>query len=204
MDVHPPIGTVHSIKDVLIHVAIVAVGIGLALGAEQVVEAHHRAALVKHATQSFRAEFQRNIESMSSVPAAMASVRAQIDDVLALLAHAPSSPAPQKLQYPRFNFQLTYSASWDAAIATQAIGNMPYDEVQRYAEAFAEMKVFEQQEQDGVRIWEALKRFGDNPDALTPLQRSQLTEELHRYRSNTELVEFLAKDTLENVKAALP
>lgn len=59
---------------------------------------------------------------------------------------------PQKFKYPRFNFQLTYSASWDAAIATQGIGNMPYDEVQRYAEAFAEMKVFEQQEQDGVRI----------------------------------------------------
>ena len=52
---------------------------------------------------------------------------------------APSSTAPQKFKYPRFNFQLTYSASWDAAIATQAIGNMPYDEVQRYAEALGSM-----------------------------------------------------------------
>lgn len=90
MDVHPPIGSVHSIKDILIHIAIVTVGIGLALGAEQLVEAHHRTVLVQHATQSFRAELQRNIQSMSSVPAAMEDVRAQIGADLALLEHAPS------------------------------------------------------------------------------------------------------------------
>jgi len=56
MDLHPPGGPVRSVKDFFVHIGVVTLGILIALGLEQLVEAHHRANLAKIAVAGFRRE----------------------------------------------------------------------------------------------------------------------------------------------------
>lgn len=56
MELHAPGGPVRSLKDFLVHIGVVTLGILIALGLEQLVEAHHRSQLAKTAVASFRKE----------------------------------------------------------------------------------------------------------------------------------------------------
>jgi hypothetical protein len=47
MELHAPGGPVRSLKDFFVHIGVVTLGILIALGLEQLVEAHHRSHLAK-------------------------------------------------------------------------------------------------------------------------------------------------------------
>jgi hypothetical protein len=56
LDVHPPHSPTHTWRDFFIHVATICVGLLIAVGLEQTVEAIHHRHLVAEARESLRAE----------------------------------------------------------------------------------------------------------------------------------------------------
>lgn len=150
MDPHVPHGPVHSIREFLTHIVIVTIGILIALGLEQVVEAHHRAQRAHEALDGFRREVSDNRTQVDEVLRAIPEVRKEIETEIAKLGAETPAAETVKLQIPGLHFNLTSSASWEAAVATQALADLPYDDVHRYAEAFAVYRLF--QDEEGVGL----------------------------------------------------
>jgi hypothetical protein len=199
VDLHVPEAPIRSLKDLLVHVGIVTIGILIALGLEQLVEARHHARLATEALASFRRELADNRSEVEAEIKAMTRLREQIDAQIANLA--ADKPLPFKI--PGVEVNLTSSASWDSALATQALIYLPYERVHDFAQAFEVARLFYQSEQSGLKDWQEMSRFGTDIAAMTPEQRRQLLEALRRYESYSYLVEFAGKGALSAFENAL-
>jgi hypothetical protein len=204
MDIHPPAGPVRSVRDFLVHLGIVTLGILIALGLEQVVENHQRSKVAAEALAAFRKEIADNEGNVKAVMSEMTELRAKTQDAIAkLLQDSAPGVVPSRIEYPGARLDFISSASWDSAIATHAINDLPYETVKRYAEAFGALRIFLDAERSGIAMWQDLRRFGTDPAALSKEQRSRLVEELRRYESFTYGLDLVGKGTLVSCDAAL-
>lgn len=200
MDLHVPEGPVRSIKDFLIHIGIVTLGILIALGLEQVVEAHHRAHLAQEAVDGFRRELTSDTADLKEVLASNPAVRQKIADWIADLASA----SPHEMdKYPGVHLDILSDAAWDTAMATQALGELPYERAHLYALAYDSLRLFIDAQRRGLSDWQDVHAFGKDPAAMTADQRRTLIERLRRYESDLDVIESAGKNVLEASQAAL-
>jgi len=196
MDPHVPHGPISSVKDFLIHIGIVTIGILIALGLEQIVEAYNHARHATEAVDGFRRELADNRAQVEEVLKAMPEMRTQIRAEIAKLEAPPSANADTKIHYPGINLDLTSNASWEAAVATQALADLPYTDVHRYAEAFGVYRLFLDEERVGLAAWQDLRAFGDDASKLSPDDRRALLEHLRRYDSYSYALDLVGKGAL--------
>ena len=189
MDLHAPEGPIRSVKDFLMHIVIVTIGILIALGLEQAVEAHHRSVLVHATLDGFEKELTVDETQLDEIIAAMAKLRAQIQAELTNL----SAVAPQPFQYVGISYDPISTASWDTAVATQALSHLSFEQAHLYAEAFDFLRLFDQIERQGMAHWEETGAFGDDVKAMTQEERHALIERLRRYQNYTLTVDLFAK-----------
>ncbi|MEE3623318.1 hypothetical protein UCD39_04865 [Nitrospirillum sp. BR 11752] len=205
MEIHAPESPIQSLKDFVIHIGVVTVGILIALGLEQAVEAYHRHELVRQAVASFHAELAENRKSVQDVMTEIAEHNARAEQGLALLEawqQGKGTPGAE-LKYPGIRLDLLSSASWDAAIATHALGDLPYDEARRYAEAYAGFRLFMEQEKAQLAEWQDLRLFGADPAVMAPAQRQLLIERLHHYQNYVVVLTLTGKGALASADRAL-
>ena len=203
MDLHPPGGPVRSVKDFFVHIGVVTLGILIALGLEQLVEAHHRANLAKIAVAGFRKELAYNEIQVKDVLARMPELQGKIDKAISRLSAAPSPGEAEPIAYPGISLDLVSTASWDTAIATQALSELPFDAVTRYAEAYGTLRLFVDTEHEGLTVWQGVHRFGIDPAALTQDQRTMLVQELRHYGNVLTVIDFAGQGALKSCEAAL-
>lgn len=204
MDLHPPGGPVRTVKDFFIHLGIVTLGILIALGLEQVVETHQRSKVAAEALAGFRQEIADNEANVKEVMAEMVALRAKTLAAIAKLlqVYGPGIAEPP-IEYPGVRLDFISSASWESAIATHALNDLPYDTVKRYAEAFGALRIFLDAERSGIALWQDMRRFGADPAALSKEQRIRLVEELRRYETFTHAIDLIGKGALKSCDAAL-
>ena len=204
MEFHLP-GPIRSFKDFLYHLGIVTLGILIALGLEQLVEAHHRVKIGRDSMDGFRHELIDNRgrvnEIMSTLPKVRAQIDAQIAQVTALGEGAAKTHAP--IDYPDVHFLLMSSAAWDTAIAIQALYYIPADDAKRFSRAYGAFHIFMDEERSGLATWQELRGFGADAAALSPEQRRAFIEQLHRYESYTRVIEMIGRATLADCEHAL-
>ena len=204
MDLHPPGGPVRSVKDFFVHIGVVTLGILIALGLEQIVEAHHRASLAKTAVAGFRKELAYDQSQVSEVLARMPELQSKIDAAIAKLSPTPSSGnSAAPIAYPGISLDVVSTASWDTAIATQALNELPFDAVTRYAQAYGILRLFAETEREGLTVWQGVHRFGNDPAALTQDQRTMLIQELRHYSNVLTVIDFAGRGALKTCDAAL-
>jgi hypothetical protein len=91
MEIHPPTKPVESVKDFLIHLSMITIGILIALGLEQAVEAWHHRELGLQARENIVNELRDNKIEIDKVRDAMGKDRDQLVHTLAtvrqFLAH---------------------------------------------------------------------------------------------------------------------
>jgi hypothetical protein len=100
MDLHPPGGPVRSVKDFFVHIGVVTLGILIALGLEQLVEAHHRANLAKIAVAGFRKELAYNEDEVKYVLTRLPELQGKIERSISTLSAAPFHRKPSGLTIP--------------------------------------------------------------------------------------------------------
>jgi hypothetical protein len=195
---------VRTVREFLVHLVLITLGILIALGLEQLLAAHHRARLGREAVEAFRRELRENRAQVQEMIKAMPTVRAQINGQVALVQGlSPGSKLAAPIVYPNIRFYQVSTASWDTAIATQALNEIPPTEVQRYSAAYGVFGTFMEEERYGLGTWQELVRFGTDAALLTPEQRLRLIEQLNSYAGFTYLVEMLGKGTLQTCDEAL-
>ena len=200
MDLHAPEGPVRSVRDFLVHIVIVTIGILIALGLEQLVEAYHRAHLARDAVESFHRELTTDSADIKEVIASNAGVRKQIAEWTADLSAA--SPHPME-NYPGVHFNILSTASWDTAMATHALSELPYERAHLYAVAYDSLRIFVEVQHRGLSDWQDLRVFGKDPAAMTPEQRRTLIERMHRYESDLDVIENAGGNVLDASQMAL-
>jgi hypothetical protein len=206
MELHPPGGPVRSVKDFFVHIGVVTLGILIALGLEQLVEARHRAHVAKIAVAGFRKELAYNEAQVKDVLERMPQLQGKIETAISRLAAAPApaaGAAEDPIEYPGFSLDIVSTASWDTAIATQALNELPFDAVTRYAQAYGTLRLFVETERDGLTIWQDMHRVGTDPAALNREQRATLVQELRRYGNVLTVIHFAGRGALQSCDDAL-
>ena len=204
MELHPPGGPVRSVKDFFVHIGVVTLGILIALGLEQLVEAQHRAHLAKIAVAGFRKELAYNEAQVKDVLARMPQLQGKIETAISKLAAAPAvGAAEDPIDYPGISLDIVSTASWDTAIATQALNELPFEAVTRYAQAYGTLRLFVETEREGLTIWQGMHRFGTDPATLSKEQRTTLVEELRRYANALTVIDFAGHGALRSCDDAL-
>lgn len=203
MEIHLP-HPIRNVTDFLVHLALIILGILIALGLEQLVEHHHRAQVAAQAVAGFRRELRDNRDAVEKEIKSLKAVREQIKELTAALSQLPAADkARHFIQYPDVRFEQISTASWDTAIATQVLNDIAPEEARRYSAAYGVFRIFMEEERTGLGLWQQLFKFGLDGAALTPEQRLRLIEALNGYNGFTYIVELLGQETVATCDAAL-
>lgn len=137
MDVHPPHEPVHSWRDALTHIAIMTVGLFIALMLESLVEYGHHRSLVREARENLRQELEQNRQAIRENIAAVDKESALANKGLDAMRYMRSHPQAHG-QSISFQWSLSdlHDAAWRTARDSGALGYMPLKEVQADADVY--------------------------------------------------------------------
>ena len=143
MEIHPLEGGIHSLKQFLLHLLTITVGILIALGLETSVQwAHHRA-LVREAQANLAAEIQENQRELETRLQQVEDTKRELREIAMFTRDMRSGPKEQSKRVTLgWRLAELHSTSWDTANATGAAAYMDYDTVKRYTEIYDRQKQF--------------------------------------------------------------
>jgi len=132
MEIHPP-HAIRSVKDFLLQLLTITVGILIALSFDGLLEWRHHRHLVHEAEANLAAEIRENQQENSKSMQDLHTSQQQLKELLALV-HQLQQNRTTPLKNTSFNWTLEelHATSWNTASATGAIAYMEYDEVKRY------------------------------------------------------------------------
>jgi len=178
IEVHPPHETIHTVKDFLIHIAAIAVGLLLAIGLEQTVEYFHHLREVKEIREALQQERQRNRAFYNVNTAGFRYEAEELENnlhVFVFLQQHPGTPEeklPGVLAWGFAHAPITASA-WKNAQQTQVLGYMPSEETEANAQLYVLLDLVDK---DALSAMDAEDRAGSyasvdpNPSHMTPTQ----------------------------------
>ena len=124
----------HGWREFLSEVAVIVVGISIAIGAEQTVEWFHHRSEVNEAIASLRVESNENLGLAASSIASLQESVNGIDAQIAVLGKCQSSPAPGKLAIVRgATYVVPVNSAWLGIRDSALLPLMPKDVVSNYA-----------------------------------------------------------------------
>jgi len=137
LDVHPPHGATHTWKDFFIHVGTICVGLLIAVGLEQTVEAIHHHHQVNEVRERIREEMKVNIEiDQRDIAYADAFSKEMDTNIAALRAiEQGKQPVVDQLSFD-LHTQSSYQAAFLNARDSGVLAMMPYDEGAMYSDAY--------------------------------------------------------------------
>ncbi len=160
MDIEPPHHPIKSKRDFFIHLFTITCGLLIALSLEGLVEWGHHRAIVREARDNIRREIDDNknatVEDIRSVDQDRARFAHNLEEERALRANPKSHHAIQS----NFSWSSTSDAAWRTARDTGALAYMPYAEVQRYADIYA---------QQDITNTQAVQLFRQQVESVAPM-----------------------------------
>ena len=194
MDIHAPDKPVHSFKDFAIHIAIVTIGILIALSLEGVEEFVHDRTLVRETRENFRAELENDLDhdqrEYLRIRASDTLLKQLVKDLPDLQRNHPDQIRARvdAIQNPGYVFTQT---SWQAALSSGALAHMSTEELLRDAGAFYDLVLYTQlQSRAGVAEDKAHAFFDSHP-TLTPADLSEGAERILMFsRQQSSLVYY--------------
>jgi hypothetical protein len=147
IEVHPPEEKIHGVRDFLLHLFTITIGLLIALGLEAAVENLHHRHVVREARENIHREIEQNQQAatkdLDNLKVNSASMEANIKKVRALRADRHA------LDHGEMDFAFSWSSfnqsAWTSARDSGALTYMPTEEVQRYADLYYEQEIINTQ-----------------------------------------------------------
>jgi hypothetical protein len=137
MEIHAPHQRVESLKDVLVHLAIVTIGILIALGLEGIVEWQRHKELAAEARANIRSEIKENrgklADLLKDLPRFGDEQTQVIRFIENILAHRPNKTNTLSLSW---RLTSLLDSSWATAQSVGAVSFLPYRDVKKFAEVY--------------------------------------------------------------------
>ena len=148
LDVHAPEHGINGVRDFLIHLLTITVGLLIALGLENAAEAVHHRHQRREAEAMIRLEIAANAQKIEESKEQFEQERAGMTRVLLALEDL-SQGKPATLNEKDFIFHQSpmQDSAWRTAASTGALSYFEYEEVERFDEAYKEQDQLEAMEQ---------------------------------------------------------
>lgn len=151
----------------LTEIAIVVIGVLLALGAEQIVQWWNWQDEVKESREAIDAEISYNLGSRKLRQEQSTCFESRLDDLQrwhdSWIAGRPLKPSAP---ISRFNERTILFDAWNVAQAGQVAAHIPLDDRIRYAKLYGFFRTFSERQDKEVEYWDALQKF-DGAQSLT-------------------------------------
>ena len=181
LDVHAP-EKMHGIRDFLLHILTITIGLFIALALEGLVERHHKNELREAAETNLRQEIQDNRNGLATLvtnsKAEQATLAALLDFVQ---AREQNKSIPFAVEGIGFSNTTLSDASWRTAQATGALALMDYKQVQDFAAAYTiqdETMRLERVTLDDFILLQSHAVHGFDPTKITPAQATAAEPEI--------------------------
>jgi hypothetical protein len=138
MDIHAPHQPVHSWRDFFTHIAIITIGLFLALMLEAGVDWLHHRHLVHQARENIRHELEDNHKGAQKDLALLdKNIQLQKNNIAAIHGLMTNGEKFRGSVANSFAFDSPDTSAWRTARDSGALGYMPYEEVQRYSDIYS-------------------------------------------------------------------
>jgi hypothetical protein len=133
LDVHAPHETVRSWRDFFTHIAIITIGLLIAIGLEQTVVHIHHIYQLNEVRRELKIELEGNRKQLEKNRVAAQQLVAQLDSDMVLLraAQASHSAIGRNLVY-EVQFSWPLDGTWQAVKQNGTLGLMPHNELYGY------------------------------------------------------------------------
>lgn len=153
MEIHPPTKPIESMKDFLVHLSIITIGILIALGLEQAVEGWHHYEVGEEARKNIVSEIRDNQRELEGDRALVAkneeNLRHALEVIRQYLAHQKPKDATVAIAVNGADLN---STSWNTALATGALGYMGYADAKKFTRAYHLQEMLERVQDEEFRI----------------------------------------------------
>ena len=206
MDIHAPESPVNSFKDFAIHIAIVTLGILIALGLEglrEIVYEHH---LVHETRENFRVEMEQSKEHMN---VEMKRVARSSELLKTLAAEAPTlgQQHPEQvadrldaIKNPNYLFATN---SWQTALSTGVLAHMSAQEVSTYAWGAEGTRIYTGLQAETRESETAAMVYWRSHPHPTPEQIAEGQERILRFARAEQTLADVGPQTLRGFQHAL-
>lgn len=191
LDVHAPHKPITEIKEVLVHLFVITLGLLIATQIEACQEWRGHVHLAAEARASLRAEIEHNLADLKDARGGLKAWRTTIDTDFERMQRIQAHPDDRKAQHTSLALDFhsidLRDTAWQTAQATGALAYMPYDEAQRYAEIYKDQSQLladqQQPEQDVAVMLGMIARFGwSDTTRITREQASEMAGKLGEMR----------------------
>ena len=137
MEVHPPHAPIHSIKEFMVHLLAITIGLLIALGLESSVEWVHHRHLARDARENILKEVRANRQMVARQLSVLPAEEKRLDEILSGVDDVQHGRPTKPLADFMWTSILLQDSAWRTASSTGAVAFMSYDEVQRYSALMA-------------------------------------------------------------------
>jgi hypothetical protein len=206
MDVHPPHEAIHTLRQFLMHLLTITIGLLIALALEHWAEYIHERHLVHEAERRVRIEIQGNSNSLANHIQDLQKQDEELKGDLATLRLYAAHRQGTERHSVNLHFSRTTldNAAWVTARSNGALSYMSYEEAQKMADVYAAQDMlmdFERQSVPDTAAALGLLAYIDdaaNPiDKWTQQQYETAVDRIGRLRAQVFLVNAVAKGTLD-------
>jgi hypothetical protein len=205
LDVHPSHGRINNVREFLLHILVVAIGLLLALALEQAVSALHHRYQVRETRQALRQERAENRTTVTEQTRAWRWWVVEMQNNLLVLRYLQQHPGTPQQQLPGvlvWNARgLSFdTAVWDAAHQSGVISLLPQDEIEA-SSALYSMQSFVSEQATAAAL--ATVQAGSyqllDPDP-THLSAEQVTDEIRMVQVALMRLSLLGRQLLNLVQ----
>lgn len=207
LDVHPIHPSVHTWKDFLIHIVTITIGLLIAIGLEQAVEAVHHQNLRREARESIRREISDNEATLKEDLQSLQRQRTMLERDIQILRQLA---AQQKGPIPTLNFDWQWSgmddAAWQTAKETATVALFPAAELHEDNNVYVQQTLVNDAGFKLVRdLTDATVPIRVQPDqtALTAAQIDELERSCAVSINQIQYIESLSRALARNYAQAL-
>jgi hypothetical protein len=211
LDVHAPHNPIHGVKDFLLHLLTITVGLLIAVGIEGCVELHREHKLVNEARATMRDEIEHNSDQMKGALGKLEKQRVALEKDLATLKRIQENPKDKEAQNTSISADFTMiglrDTAWKTAQATGALAFMPYKDSLRYSDVYGSQQEFLDQQskilEDEAQFLGVVAKTNFGHKDATSEQASLALERFGIWRAHLAYLELMAKVTAANDQAFL-
>lgn len=208
IEVHAPHNRIEGLRDFLVHLLTITIGLLIALGLEACVGWSHHRSLRREAEANIQHELADNQKELAKVRADSGREHQNLISILqfleARLHQEPNSTKDIKISYTVGSMG---NASWTTASATGALGYMEYSEVKRYADVYNlqdEYVRLQRQALDDFLQVQSYFIYGFDPNKITAAEAEPAIEDIHHALSHLNALDQFAESLSSAYKNALP
>ena len=211
LEVHDPHEPIHGIKDFLLHLLTISVGLLIAVGIEGCVERHREHVLVKDARATLREEIQANSSSIDNAVGTLDKNNAAMANNIDALTKVLRNPKDKDAQNANINADFSMislkDTAWKTAQETGALAYMPYAQAQRYSDVYNMQRDFLSQQdkilEDESRFVGVMRRTDFGHGDITKEQAGEALERFGVWQAHLGYLVLMAKVTAADDKAFL-